>query len=268
MIRGVMPEPRGEHRRGILPCGGCESLTHRMRVGCVCLTLLVALVLVSGGTAASRSPRPPRAVQAPIRHVLPNGGRGSIKEFRSSEVVAVQLWVRVGGRDEAASELGLAHYLEHMLFKETSTRAQRFVDRDVASMGGRMNAGTSLDYTFCHAVLPVQRAVTTTPRSVPREAPVETHTPRFSASEHDRRDAADPVASRSGQGARSGRRQGGLRGAGGGAGERVAGSTGPRAEARRAQDRPREGSQLGPPQARRTVLTRARRRASVDNHFP
>src|SRR2546427_725182 len=146
---------------GILPVSlACGSLTHRMRLlrGLV-LTLLIGLP-VSSCTIA-RSPHPPTVIQAPVRHVLPNGVRVIIQEFRSSEVVAVQLWVRAGGRDEAASELGLAHYLEHMLFKGTTTRARGFVDRDVEGVGGRMNAGTSLDYTFYHAVLPAPRAVAT-----------------------------------------------------------------------------------------------------------
>jgi len=96
-----------------------------------------------------------------MRHVLPNGVRVIIQEFRSSEVVAVQLWVRAGSRDETAAELGLAHYLEHMLFKGTTTRARGFTDREVEGVGGRVNAGTSFDYTFYHAVLPKSRAVPT-----------------------------------------------------------------------------------------------------------
>jgi zinc protease len=125
--------------------------------------LLVALLvaLAAHGCARVQVPQPAPAAQAPMRHVLPNGVRVIIQEFRSSEVVAVQLWVRAGGRDEAASELGLAHYLEHMLFKGTTTRPRGFVDRDVEGVGGRMNAGTSLDYTFYHAVLPKSRAVPT-----------------------------------------------------------------------------------------------------------
>jgi zinc protease len=93
--------------------------------------------------------------------VLHNGVRILIQEYLSSEVVAIQLWVRAGGRDEAPTELGLAHYLEHMLFKGTTTRSKGFVDRDVEAVGGRMNAGTSLDFTFYHAVLPASRAVPT-----------------------------------------------------------------------------------------------------------
>jgi zinc protease len=101
------------------------------------------------------------APQAPIRYVLHNGVRVLVQEYPSSEVVAVQLWVRAGGRDEAPTELGLAHYLEHMLFKGTTTRSKGFVDRDVEGVGGRVNAGTSHDYTFYHAVLPASRAVPT-----------------------------------------------------------------------------------------------------------
>jgi zinc protease len=80
-----------------------------------------------------------------------------VQEHRASDVVALQLWVRAGGRDEAASELGLAHYLEHMLFKGTTSRPTGFIDRDVEGVGGRMNAGTSLDYTYYHMVLPAAR---------------------------------------------------------------------------------------------------------------
>jgi zinc protease len=125
--------------------------------------LLVALLfaLAVQGCARAQAPQPAPADQGPMRHVLPNGVRVIIQEFRSSEVVAVQLWVRAGGRDEAASELGLAHYLEHMLFKGTTTRGRGFVDRDVEGVGGRMNAATSLDYTFYQAALPKSRAVPT-----------------------------------------------------------------------------------------------------------
>ena len=123
-------------------------------------SLLIALALNSG-CAGAQAPQSSRVPQGPVRHVLPNGVRVVIQEFPSSEVVAVQLWVRAGGRDESASELGLAHYLEHMLFKGTTTRARGFVDRDVEGVGGRINAGTSLDYTFYHAVLPKSRAVPT-----------------------------------------------------------------------------------------------------------
>src|SRR5256886_14644563 len=62
----------------------------------------------------------------PTRRVLANGTRVVVQEFHASDVVAVQLWVDVGGRDETSPELGLAHYLEHMLFKGPGTAAPGF----------------------------------------------------------------------------------------------------------------------------------------------
>jgi zinc protease len=127
--------------------------------------LLLSMLLVAVASCACTLVRDPEQstplAPPPVRYVLPNGAAVVIQELRASEVVAVQLWVRAGGRDEAASELGLAHYLEHMLFKGTTTRAKGFVDRDVESVGGRMNAGTSQDFTFYHAVLPVERTMAT-----------------------------------------------------------------------------------------------------------
>ncbi|HET7341307.1 MAG TPA: pitrilysin family protein [Methylomirabilota bacterium] len=95
----------------------------------------------------------------PARYVLPNGIPVIIEEHRASDVVALQLWVQAGARDEGARELGLAHYLEHMLFKGTPTRPGGFVQREVEGVGGRINAGTSWDWTFYHTVLPARQAV-------------------------------------------------------------------------------------------------------------
>jgi zinc protease len=118
---------------------------------------LAGLVLTACSTASKA--KSPLVVGAPSRHVLQNGVRVLIQDYPSSEVVSVQLWVRAGGRDEAPTELGLAHYLEHMLFKGTTTRPKGFVDRDVEGVGGRINAGTSWDFTFYYVVLPASRAV-------------------------------------------------------------------------------------------------------------
>ena len=117
------------------------------------------VLLVTSGCLARPTPGPSGVPPLPTRHVLPNGVRVVIEEHRSSEVVALQLWVRAGGRDEASSELGLAHYLEHMLFKGTTLRPTGFIDREVEGVGGRMNAGTSLDYTSYQMLLPAPRAL-------------------------------------------------------------------------------------------------------------
>jgi zinc protease len=130
-----------------------------MRVGWWRLLVILITFVVVGGCQTVRPATPP-VLSGPQRHVLPNGVRVIVQGHHASDTVAVQLWVKVGGRDEAPSELGLSHYLEHSLFKGTSSRALGFIERDVEAVGGRINAGTSYDYTFYHAVLPARWGLT------------------------------------------------------------------------------------------------------------
>src|SRR5438132_4655771 len=118
---------------------------------------VIATLIAAGCAIVPVRPSASPGLPTPVRQVLPNGVRVIVQDHLASDVTALQLWVRAGGRDEAANELGLAHYLEHMLFKGTTSRPTGFIDRDVEGVGGRMNAGTSLDYTYYHMVLPATR---------------------------------------------------------------------------------------------------------------
>jgi zinc protease len=120
---------------------------------------LLILVLLLGACASVEPARTPAATSgvgppAPTRETLPNGVVLITLEHRASEVVALQLWVRVGGRDETPDELGLSHYLEHMLFKGTPTRPPGSIDRLIEGLGGQSNAFTSYDNTHYDLVLP------------------------------------------------------------------------------------------------------------------
>jgi zinc protease len=121
--------------------------------------VLVLAACASVETTRVESPRAAAATAgvgppAPTREVLPNGVVLITLEHRASEVVALQLWMRVGGRDEGPGELGLSHYLEHMLFKGTPTRPPGSIDRLIEGVGGRSNAFTSFDYTHYDLVVP------------------------------------------------------------------------------------------------------------------
>jgi zinc protease len=116
----------------------------------------IAAVLLSA-CAAGVSPGPSR-LPLLSREVLSNGFRLIIQEHHTSKAVALQLWVGVGGRDEAPSERGFSHFAEHMLFKGTDALQPGFVDREVEGVGGRTNAGTSFDYTYYYMLLPPVRA--------------------------------------------------------------------------------------------------------------
>src|SRR5947209_9495349 len=115
---------------------------------------VVALLWLAGCASASGSG--PVALAKPTREVLPNGVVLIVQEHRASDVVALQLWMRMGGRDEAANELGLAHYIEHMLFKGTPTRPPGSIDTMIEGFGGASNAYTSYDTTHYDFVVPVE----------------------------------------------------------------------------------------------------------------
>lgn len=117
------------------------------------------VLLLSGCSVTGSAPSAgPAGLDRPTRLVLENGMRVILQEHRASDVVALHLWIGVGGRDERPEELGFSHLVEHMLFKGTETRGPGFMDREVEAVGGRTNAGTSLDYTFYYMLLPARQA--------------------------------------------------------------------------------------------------------------
>jgi zinc protease len=118
----------------------------------------LAATLLAGCAAGTSRAGASREASTPSREVLANGMRLVVQERHASGVVALELWIGVGGRDEAPAERGYSHLVEHMLFKGTAARPRGFVDREVEAVGGRTNAGTSYDYTFYYLVLPVARA--------------------------------------------------------------------------------------------------------------
>jgi zinc protease len=69
-------------------------------------------------------------------------------------VVAVHTWVRVGSAHEQPGKTGLAHLLEHLMFKATRTRPAGTFDRVLEQMGASANAATWLDWTFYHETVP------------------------------------------------------------------------------------------------------------------
>ncbi|HYF59059.1 MAG TPA: pitrilysin family protein [Burkholderiaceae bacterium] len=79
--------------------------------------------------------------------MLPNGMKVLVKPDRRAPTVAHMVWYRAGSMDEVNGRTGVAHVLEHMMFKGTKTLAPGEFSRRVAAVGGRENAFTSRDYT-------------------------------------------------------------------------------------------------------------------------
>lgn len=88
-----------------------------------------------------------------IQYQLDNGMNVILQPMSTAPVVACNVWVGVGSADELASEAGLAHVHEHMLFKGTDNRGVGEIARDVETAGGHINAFTSFDQTCYYVVL-------------------------------------------------------------------------------------------------------------------
>ncbi len=88
--------------------------------------------------------------------VLANGLTAIVKVSHRAPVVAVQVWVKAGSRYESSKEAGITHLIEHMIFNGTKRRGPGMIAKDIESVGGSINAYTSLDYTVYHCQVPSQ----------------------------------------------------------------------------------------------------------------
>jgi len=77
------------------------------------------------------------------REVLPNGLIVLTEQMPHLRSVSIGIWVKSGSRDEAAEHNGISHFVEHMLFKGTSSRSAEDIARQVDSLGGNMDAFTA-----------------------------------------------------------------------------------------------------------------------------
>ena len=106
-----------------------------MKIALLVAGLLVALV------------SPAVAADGVLHATLDNGLRVVLLEDHRSPIVSFQVWYRVGSRNEQRGATGIAHFLEHMMFKGTPTRGPKQFARLVEENGGQDNAFTSQDVT-------------------------------------------------------------------------------------------------------------------------
>ena len=98
------------------------------------------------------------AAQAnPYETTLKNGLRIIVKEDRRAPTAVQMVWYRIGSMDEVDGASGVAHVLEHMMFKGTPTVGPGEFNKRVAAAGGRDNAFTSRDYTAYFQQVPKEK---------------------------------------------------------------------------------------------------------------
>lgn len=116
-----------------------------MAAGPVLWRRAVALVVLAGAAMLWAATS---ATASPVTHsTLDNGLEVVVIEDRRAPVVVHMVWYRVGAADEPVLKSGIAHFLEHLMFKGTDTLEPGEFSAVVEANGGRDNAFTSWDYT-------------------------------------------------------------------------------------------------------------------------
>ena len=123
------------------------------------LNLFVIGILMTSPvpSATAAQPDPLDSVSSafsPTSFTLSNGMQVVVIENHRAPVVSHMIWYKVGGADDPQGKSGIAHFLEHLMFKGTEkAKPQEFTLR-VAALGGNDNAFTSHDYTAYYQAVP------------------------------------------------------------------------------------------------------------------
>ena len=104
--------------------------------------------------ASTQKANPATAVQ---QFTLANGMQLIVQPDRRAPTAVHMLWLRVGAMDEVDGTTGVAHALEHMMFKGSQQLAPGEFSRRVAALGGQENAFTNRDYTGYYQQIPSNR---------------------------------------------------------------------------------------------------------------
>ena len=115
------------------------------------LIRLLAVLVVCALPTAAGSTNAARAVQ---QFTLDNGMQVVVIPDHRAPVVTHMVWYKVGAADEVSGQSGIAHFLEHMMFKASRNLVPEQFDRLTEDVGGFNNASTNDDYTNYYEVVP------------------------------------------------------------------------------------------------------------------
>jgi zinc protease len=127
------------------------------KAGVKALAVLGVAVLALADHPASSQAAPQRRAS---EFTLANGMHVVVIPDRRAPVVTHVVWYRVGGADNIAGQSGLAHFLEHLMFKSTGRLKTGELSNVVARLGGRDNAVTTHDATYYFQRLPKEHLKT------------------------------------------------------------------------------------------------------------
>ena len=107
--------------------------------------IIAAAILISGNIVWASSAQ---------MYKLDNGQTVVVQEVKNNPIVTIDTWIKTGSIDEDDSNNGVAHFLEHLFFKGTSTHAPGEFDKILETKGAITNAATSKDFTHYYVTIP------------------------------------------------------------------------------------------------------------------
>src|SRR5258708_6004558 len=105
------------------------------------------ILLLASALPATRASAQTVTSERPATFALQNGLQVVVIPDHRTPVVTQMIWYKVGSADETAGKSGLAHFLEHLMFKGTALHPAGEFSQTVLRVGGNENAFTSTDYT-------------------------------------------------------------------------------------------------------------------------
>jgi len=113
--------------------------------------IFLFMAFLGFGLGAALFPTPPGVAadlfDQVVEHKLANGLKVLLLKESRAPIISVQVWYRVGSRNEELGKTGLSHLAEHLMFKGTAKYGPKVFSRLVQKAGGQDNAFTSRDYT-------------------------------------------------------------------------------------------------------------------------
>jgi zinc protease len=115
--------------------------------------VLCARPVIADPPPSSTAPAAP-STPVPLRETLPGGLHLIVEERPGSPLTAIEIRARVGSGSETPQNNGIAHAIEHMLFRGSEARDPGAIDREIERLGGELTARTTRDDTKFATVVP------------------------------------------------------------------------------------------------------------------
>ena len=124
------------------------------RLGATLLKTAISAAVVLMFLAVASTSAVAASVNAPVRvSTLESGLKVIVQEDHSTDLVAIDIWVRAGSINETDETNGMSHFIEHLLFRTTEKRGPGQIDMEIESLGASAEARTSKDWAHFFTVV-------------------------------------------------------------------------------------------------------------------